>query len=82
MNAEMPDQQAREARAHVEAGRQALSLRKTGPDAWEIGDLSGGTLAGMLMSGDRFKLPDGRVIPRTMTLAEVEAFLGVDYSGD
>jgi hypothetical protein len=80
--AALPDVRTRETRCHVEAGKQKLSLRRDG-DGWAINDLDPGSTLGLtFLSGNRFRLRDGREIPRIMSMKEVEDFLDIDYSTD
>jgi hypothetical protein len=48
-------------------------------DHWDMMPLGNAIDLGTILSGDRYRLPGGRVIPRTMTLPDLEAFFEVDY---
>ena len=77
---EMPSVRDRERRCYREARRQSLSLNRE-RDGWSIDDLNpASNLVGTILSGDRLRLPDGREVPRIMSLGDVEAFLGIDYT--
>ena len=78
LRAEYPDIRTREQRCDAAAARQSLVLRREG-DGWTFDDLGAGRTIGTIESGG-MRLPDGRLIPRAMPLAEVERFLAIDYS--
>ena len=65
---------ARAARLAAEAHRQGLALTRLPGDEWHLIPLEASG-DWKLLSRQRQRLPDGRVLSIRMTLAEVEAFL-------